>query len=375
MTRVTFETATLADVLKRAAVIAPSRGEAFDKAAGIVLEVTPGEDLVVIRATNLDIFYREWTSALTVEADEAVVWRVSPLIAQVVASLPIASGSEVVLSDQEKPGTLTIMHKRTRSSWMMIPSDLYPEWDVFDPTPLTTVEDLGSKLQMVDWATADSDVPLEGVNFTGTHLLAGDRFRIAKVPMAMDASLFEYGPVTIPSKLLTQLMKQTGSVRVGATETQLQVMPSDTVQIVTGLFGVPYPNEQMQRVMDIPFDSRLGIRKSAFLEVLNRAMILATERFPLLVLFVGMSELAVMMEDAEKAQLGDVVEIPGFAQHKRMKMYFSPKNLIAALDKCPSEMVTVEYDSDGTGKLIHISDGAGYDAWVVARKGTKNEEG
>src|SRR6478735_9046351 len=100
MTKVVFETATIADAIRKADRVAPGKDKAFDKAAGIVIEVDPqAEPPVIIRATNLDVYSMEWMDVLSVEGDVAR-WRLpSSLLAQVMSKLPIGSGTTVTLEE------------------------------------------------------------------------------------------------------------------------------------------------------------------------------------------------------------------------------------------------------------------------------------
>lgn len=62
MNTIVFETSTISDVLTKAAKVAPREGSvAFGKAPGVHISVTD-DGYVVVRSTDLELFYTQWTS-------------------------------------------------------------------------------------------------------------------------------------------------------------------------------------------------------------------------------------------------------------------------------------------------------------------------
>lgn len=374
MTKAVFETAGLQDVLKKVKSIAPSRGQAFDKAAGIVIRLDPSmEGFALVEATNLDLYYREWLPLIETDATRDVAWRVAAKIADVIATLPIGSGKTVTLDDGVKGDgrTLTVKSGRMKNNWQLLPIEYYPEWETFDPEGLTEVDNFGSRIAMVEWA-ADSNeaaVPANGVNFDGEFAVATDTYKLARVPLKIDAGWVTDRTVTVPCKLLASLVKQTGTVSVGATDTQLLVMPDPSVQIRTTLYGVPYPTAAVKAVTANEYDGYFEAPKTAFLELFQRAMvILGADRFPMIDLFIGKGSVAVYALDEEEGDLGDVLDLPGFAAHDRINYLFTPKWLMEAIDKCPADRVQVHYDTTNHLRIMRISDGGSYNCWVVPRR-------
>ena len=74
MTKVVFENATIRDVIGKAARVAPTKGSAFEKSNGLLMEVDPDGPEVVLRATNLEIFYMEIADVVSIEGP-ARTWR------------------------------------------------------------------------------------------------------------------------------------------------------------------------------------------------------------------------------------------------------------------------------------------------------------
>ena len=379
--KVVFETATIQDALKKANIVAPSRGEAFDKAAGIMLTVTRGVDEVLVQATNLEIFYSEWISTVSVtlpDGVEEVQWLVpARLTAAIVASFPIGTGREVTMEQPVGGRTLKILSGRSRGSLQLITPEAYPQWAVFDPDDLVEVEDFAARLTQVEWACSpDVESSFNGVNLDGQYAQACDRYRVARVPMKVDAdSAWPFAEnVTIPSRVLSQIIRQTGIVSLGCTPTELLVLPNEHVQIRAVLHAQEYMS--LERITTMTFDYKIDFRKTSLLEILNRVMLAAgTDRNPQLRLFVGKGEIAAMVEAEEEGHLGDILVTPGHADHERVSLSFSPKNLIEAIDKCPSEKMTFYYTPAEPLRIVKLDDGAGYEAWVTPRRPPKPGQG
>lgn len=365
MTTVTFENSTLADVIKKAERVAPDKGNAFDKAAGILIEVT--DEVVVVRATNLNIYSMEWVGHLGVQGP-STTWRVpSKLFSQVVNSLPIGSGKTVTLAEMENNGRkfLSLKSGRTSAKFNLMETDHYPQWSAFDPTDLIKAPDLGGRIAQVEWAAAKSDATtqIEGVHFDGVKVVATDRFRVAvselKIP-DLDSA------VTVPAGILGQILKQTGEVRIGVDEKQLLLMPDESTQIRAILYGGEYPH--VDKVMKRDQPDSVTVKKAQLLEILTRASNFAgNDRFPKLTMFFGKGEIAVMMNNQEIGLLGDVVEVPGQIPHDRVQIYFTPKNILDPISYSPNDEVTIKYNHEVPEGIMYINGGSGYEAWTKPR--------
>lgn len=374
MTKVVFETATIADAIKKAARIAPAKGKAFDKAAGILLEINPGTEApVVIRATNLDLFSMEWVDAVEATGP-SVTWRLpSQLLQQVIGSLPIGSGSQVTFEEKEERGRTHVLvtHRRTRAKFNMMRTEDYPTWSVFDPDQLYPCEDMGGRIDQVEWAAAKSDnLPvLSGIYFDGNQCLATDRYKLAAAELKIPDLQH---PVAVPAGLLGQILKQTGEVMVGIDGEQFLIMPDEHTQIRCVLYGQDYPNTSKIMGRDKP--NLLMVKKAPLLEVISRAnAFTGSDRFPCLRVYIGKEEIAVMMQNDEIGLLGDVVEVPGHAAHERFEIKFTPKNLVDAIAKAPNDEIAIGYDISKPKAIVYINGGSGYEAWVAPR-GDANPE-
>jgi DNA polymerase III sliding clamp (beta) subunit (PCNA family) len=375
MTRVVFETATIADAIKKAERIAPTKGSAFDKAAGIVLTIDPKSGLVVVRATDLRVYSMEWVTSLSIEGDEVVEWRVpSKLFATVLAGLPIGTEKTVTLEEvtNGRNRFVQLTSGRTKAKFNLMVTDYYPVWDVFNPDDLFEVDDVGGRIAMVEWSASKADdPPLSGVHFDGKVVKATDQYKLTIAPLLMP-SLTE--PITVPAGILGQILKQTGEVQLGVRDDGLLlIMPEPTVQIMATVFGLDYPDTaRIENFRERP--NRVKVHKAPLLEIMRRANAFSgNERFPILRIFFGKEEIAVMMDTKEVGVLADVMDVPGYCDHPRVEMRFGPSNIIDAIDHVPNEVLTIGYDKENPKAPVHIDGGSGYEAWIMPRKGIDAE--
>lgn len=368
MTSVTFETATIADAIRRAARIAPGKaGHAFDKAAGISMEITPDESVqCLIRATNIEAFHTEIIATVAAEGDP-VRWRLpSALMANIVGSLPPKSGSLVKFTQEDRK--IRITTGKMRASMNLMDNENFPDWEMFDGSKLTMVGGLGGRVGMVEWAASgDNNPPFSGVYLDGEWAVATDRYKLARVPCKI-ANLEK--PVIIPAGILGQALKTMGDTGLMATANQLLLAPDDYTQLRLAIYDAKYPPVAM--IFGTEYEATTEVNKTELLDKIQRANQYAgAERNPLLRTFWGKGEIAVMMENAEVGLIGDVVECPGFLDHARIEIKFTPKHLTDALNNAPDSKVTIHYSYSEDGikqPTVRIDGGAGYNAWVMKRQ-------
>lgn len=360
--RVTFENATIADAIAKAARIAPTRGEAFDKASGILMTLDPDEGVVTIKATNLHLYYLQVVDAVEVRGEGT--WRLNAqLLAGVMGKLPIGSGKTVTMEKNEN--TVNMKSGRTTAKFRLIDTTYYPDWDAFDPEKLEVVPDLGQRIKQVEWAAMeDHEVIFAGIHLDGEHIIATDRIRLVKVPCEAEPI---YKPITIPAGVLKPLMTGLRDVAVGIDNGNFLMMPDPSTQIRTSIYDRDYPPGVKATFDRHEWPNKISVQKSAFIEIIERAAVFTgNDRSPKLDVIVGKGELAVMCSDAEMGLLGDVIDVKG-ADHNRFKMVFTPRNITDALVAAPSSEVDIYYDTTEAKKPIKIDGGSGYTALVMPR--------
>ncbi len=358
MTSVTFETAALQSSLTKAEAIAPDRGNAFDKTAGIVFEISPADEAVVLRSTDLEVYYLEWLDALESEG-EHVVWRLpSRVLNAFIKSLPIGSGRTVKM--RQEHNSIHFESGRTRAKLQLIPVSDYIMWQPFDDSAMTTIPDFGTKLAQVEWAASRDSVDL-GLRIEPEFVCATDRYRLAVAPCKI-AGMSE--GITIPPGSLTAVIKPNAEVKLKIEGTQLFVMPDEHTQLRCVIIGEKYP--PVAGLMNRERPHIIKFRKNEVLEMVRRALSISSDRSPRLRLIIGKEELAAMVTELQTGHVGDVIAITGQAVHDRCEIHFTPGNFIDAVSNSPSEEVVMGYDPANTRKgKLYFNGGAGYEVWAA----------
>lgn len=366
--KVTFENATIADSIAKAARVAPTKGTAFDKASGIIMELNPDDNTVTLKATNLDVYYLEIVD--TLEVTDAGTWRLpSQITSQIMSKLPIGSGRNVTIEQSGKEIHLksgrTVVKLRDQSY-----TD-YPKWDAYDPADLDLVVDLGARIKQVDWAAStDPDSAFAGIHMTGQYALATDSIRLVRVPCEAKPI---YKPVTIPAGILNPIITNLRDVAIGIEEGSFLLMPDGSTQIRTVMYGRKFPSDRILPVFDREWPDMIEIKKASLLEIIDRASIMTQrDRTPQMLFYIGKEELAVQGSDAELGLLGDVISLDGQADHPRTKMIFTPKNIQQALEAAPSESVSIWYDKADSHIPVKVDGGSGYEAVIMPRRDTSS---
>lgn len=364
-TAVTFEAGTIADCMKKAARVAPAKvGSAFDKAAGIVFDITPdGSTPCVVRATDTEVFYIETIDVLKAEGDP-VRWRLpSQLLASVIGTIPPTSGRTVTFS-QTQSTQVDITSMRMRAKMILNANPYYPEWNPADGITLTVAPDFGASLARVEWAAAKGGpAPLNGIHINGTHLVSSDRYRVARVPCEIDLPA---GPVTIPAWSIASLLKQMGDVRVGVEDTLFIAMPDDFTQIKTVTYGSTFL--PVDKVTSLAYEHQIAFSKTELMDRIQKATSFAgADRLPTVAFYIGREEFALMMRNDEVGMFGDVIELPGQAEHPRVVLRFTPKMITDALNNAPNETVIMKYTPDNVNRPVCIEGGSGFEAWIAPR--------
>lgn len=373
-TSVTFELATILDAIKKAAIVAPARaGTAFDKAAGVMLDLFPSDEVkVVIRATNLDSFYTEVIECVTISGD-ATQWRVpANLVAEVLGNITQSPGKTVKFTRSSATGgRVWIQCGRMKATIGLIDPHLYPEFPRYEGE-YSTAGSIGGSIELVSWAAGKAGTePLSGVHFTGKHLLATDRYRVARVPLEMPIS----NPVTLPASMLGSLLKRGGDLHIGATDHQVFFRIDDYTLVACAIFPMAYP-EINKRLNGMQYDGTFVVRKSSFIRLVNQVIVAAQgNRSPIMQMIIGKSELAAFLKGQE-AGIGDVEDLPGQVDHPRVSHYYEPTYLVDAANRAPGDLLTFSYKRENEPKTpIKVEDGTGYEAWVMPRKSLDNGGG
>lgn len=372
MAKVVFETATLIEAVRRAGSLAPTKGAAFDKAAGITLEVLPGEKEVLFRATDDITFMTHWVKPTSIEVSTDTVWRLPSGPFSGVASKLRPSGQ--TLLEQDGNG-LNLTSGRTKVRLQLMDPKTYPRWDVFDEDELVPIESIGTAIRSVQWAANDSvDGAIDGVHFDGEYAVATNRYRVCRYPMKIGG--LPEGGITIAPQSAKSIAEMKGEVRFGTDGHQAFFMPDDDTQIRATMYGDQFPEPKM--VYSVEYTDKIHLQAPDFIRMIDLTdQIMAGDRStPSLRFYIGKQQIAVIAANDEVGQVRDILDVPGQATHDhRVEIKVSPVELSKALNNGEGNNVTFNYNSGieyvGTGKqgrikrVLRVDKDGGYQAWVL----------
>ena len=365
-TKATFDAATLSDAVAKAHRVAPTKGQAFDVAAGLCFDVFPSESYAILKATNLDITYYQKLTITDAKGDNAV-WRIpSAVLAGLLSSLTLEHTKLVNLIDPNdgairvKAGTLT-------ARLAMIGGD-FPVIKAFDGTILGEANEFAQKIQQVAWAAhKDLSTILGGVHIDGEHLIACDRQVAAIVPCAVPLPK----PVTAPLWAISTMLRNASDVRLGATDRALHIALDTESQATTRLYEGTYPDVKALRRNNFTGRATVPVKPAA--EALQRMLVVGrSERIPVVKLTfnTGLVKSLVFDLEVEKGRIQDTVDISGDFDDP-FEILFTPGLLIPAIENSKDETVDFQFGHPDPAKAglspIRISDTKEYEVLLTPR--------
>lgn len=378
---VTFETAGLASAVARAARVAPSKGAAYDKAAGVVLEIDPGgEHTVTVKATDLEVTFLEWIEPQEVSGiTEKTMWRLpSDVFSGVLQGFPVAG--EVTLRPDDKGKMQVKGGKKTSNVRMIAATNSYMNWQPFDPGMLERVEGFSKRVSEVSWAADRDAIPFTGIHMDGEYLIATDKQRMARVPCkvpidvdAIAAGIQSSSPgkafspgITAPLSVVVPIFKNLTDASIAATDSKLLVMPDEYTQITTTIYDSIYP--PLDRITSQPYPQSLVVEREGLKDAVLAMMVLCKgDRYPRVDFTIGQGRIRIFMDVPDVGDLEDVIEVTG-ADHDDFTAYYTPTNLTDCLAAINAVEVTFCYDAGNPLRMPHVTDGKSYEAWFSARR-------
>lgn len=356
---VELETAVFADAVMRASRIAPSKGRAFDIAAGILIDVVPGNDAPVrISATDLDVTFYQRVPVVDI-GDEAVSWRVpSALAAGWLSNLPMSAGKTIKLSENDN--RLVMKSGRSRTKMRLLPAADFPRITPFDPALLADVPNFARRIQQVAWAALTNGVgPLTGIFITGDDLIACDRVRIAIMPCPVPAE----SPFSAPLTTLATVLRNVDDVKLRVTDSRIEIMTDVDTQLTASLYAEPYPDAR-QAISRIVLDHELVFSREQLMDALQRMLVLVKgERYPRIDLTFHADRLDLKMILPEVGEMEDVVDVTG-GPDEPFEILFSPTNLLGVVTNAMRETLHLHFAPDAH-KPVKFTDESGFVAWLM----------
>lgn len=366
MHKAVLETATFADAIAKAAWVAPTKGEALDRAGGIVLElnVSSNPTPFVVKATDLEVTYRQEVSFLSVTPDP-IVWRLPNLLAGVMKTMPMGAGSTTTIIDKGDGWVYFKVGAKDAAKLRPIQGG-YPEIPRFDPAECKAVTGFAQRLAQVSWATvARFGGVLSGVHMDGERLLATDKAKLAIVDCVVPVDR----PVTAPLAEVSGLLKNTGEVRLFASVDRLHIMTDTDTQATCLLFGEKYP-DVLGLTKRAPQPAyRIKVSKQEVEEALTRMLALIEgDRYPVTTLEISTSALKLRMQAPEVGEVYSEVPISG-GPTDPLTVRFTPGELVNAFQATKQSMV--EFGLGPTPlSALWVSDDQGYLSVLMPRKPT-----
>lgn len=358
--QIEVETAAFADAAQKAARVSPTKGAAFDRAAGLVLEVHPDKPRqVVIKATDMETTLL--TRMVAAKCDgQGGSWRLNAhVLAGFVAQLPTGPGSTVKLKDANDKVVLT--SGRTKANLRTIDPTSFPPFTEYDETGMALVPNLAQAVQQVAWAVDRDHEVLAGVHIDGDRLVGCNRALAAEVKCAVPVE----EPTTAPLQALGNAMKNTAEVRIKAARKRLYLMPDQDTQATSRIYAAAYPSLDPMRTLVENHPSTFEIGVEVFVEAIRRQMVLCKgDRYPLIKLAIHDGSVSIEMDVPELGTIEDEIDCKG-GDPTTVEIWFTPTLLTNALGAAKAPVVSIAY-KDRQGP-VSITDGIGYRCIAMPR--------
>jgi DNA polymerase III sliding clamp (beta) subunit (PCNA family) len=369
-TRATFSAATLADAVQKASKIAPTKGAAFDQAAGLLFDVRPEAAEVFVSATNMDSSYKQRVPMTEGEGGRTL-WRLpSTLLTRMMSSLTMDSGETVDLIDTGADTFLRVKSGRFVAKLAMFDTTTFPRLEEFTSAGMASASDFASRVEQVAWACDPSSNTLNGVHIDGERIVGCNQSVLAVVPCVVPIE----HPVTVPLYTMAPLLRTATDFKLRAHDKKLLMMLDGETWATSQLVEAVYP--QYQNVMRKDFSGNVKANRGAFVEAVNRILVLAaTEKLPRIELkFDGTQMIKTLTFDMDVPEVGrmqDMIDVASDEWDDVFTIYFSAQQLVKAVETSRRDFVNIEFGSptrNGPLLPIRVSDDSGYEVYVMPRK-------
>jgi DNA polymerase III sliding clamp (beta) subunit (PCNA family) len=376
-TKITFETALISDAVQKAARVAPSKGPAFDRAAGIYFEIDHADKTVTVKSTNLDVTYQQRVAFLESEQGTAPAWRLpSQLLSKLFSSLPMGSGATVQFIDQEDNSGVYIKSGKFVGKLSLLDANTFPTMDPFLPEGMLPANEFASRVEQVAWAAeSKADSPLGGVHIDGKNLVGCDKYSLAIVPCEVPIEK----PVTVPLWTIAQLLKQASDVNLRATIRNLELMLDAETQATALLINADQPYPAYQRLMRTPEEcfGTMIVNKTEFKEALSRQMsLVSTEKQPRLQMeWSGDGMFKEVILDVNVPQVGRFRESvmalereENDAFDSKFRQIYKPNAVVQAVEMARGDLLFMSFggtDAASDKKPLRLSDVSGYECYIM----------
>lgn len=370
-TTIVFENALLADAVNKAARVSPTKGAAFDKAAGIFFSVDPNKDVAMIRSTDLEVSFEQEVPIVEGTGDPAQ-WRIpSTILQSLVSTLAMTEGNTTTFADR---GDECIRFKsgRTVARLNMYDVKSFPE-GIFDwqEGELSMAQDIIHKVEQVSWACdRKSTSILSGVHMDGEALYATDTHALAVVPTSISVN----EAITVPLSSVAVILKSASDCRIRSFGHRFQVALDAQTRVTTNVLEGKYPN--IKGVMRDNFLSTIKVHRQGFLDSLGRLLVLArTEKLPTLAIEINgtglVNTLTFDMDIPNVGRMQDSIDVETDFDDS-FTMGILPQLLNNAVDHARGDYIDIDFGHEDPEKSpmtpIQIRDKSGYRCYVMPKR-------
>lgn len=366
---VSVHAAVLHDALQKASKVAPTKGAAFDRAAGIHLTVLP--DGIAVRATDEELFYYQKVEAFPTET--GMSFRLpSVLLSGFVASLPMNNDAHMVrfMYDEENdPRSITIKFGKTKLSLRasMIVGGNFPTWEPEPYESMTSAQEIAATIEQVAWAVGESGV-LQGVHIDGEQMVGTNGQALAaiapcKVPIDT--------PITAVLKPIMPLLKMGTDIRIKVIENKIHVALDDQTQIRSTVVLLPYP-DVVKALSRSELPSSFLVTRTRLIEALNRLLLVnRNDNLPRCKITIREGSIEVSLT-GEKADIQDATMVAGQTFHEDHTYTFNPYWVVDVLESFTCKDVRINHLVGYPTKTpFHLTDpGGAYQAWIMPMSDT-----
>lgn len=364
---ITFANTTLSEAISRAARIAPTKGAAFDKAAGIFIDVSPSARKATIRSTNLEVTYRHDITALSGSGND-VQWRVpSYLIDGLMQSLGQGETDTTTLIDRNDD-KIRLKSGRTVTALQLLDVNTFPSEEKIPSFQGIPADELASKVDRVAWAADPKSTKLSGVMVDGRRIVACNNYSVA----VMECVVAVQQQIVAPLETMRSILRSASDVRMATEGKKLYVSIDETAVCSTTLIQEEYPH--IDNLLRTNFLGSMRIHRAMFTDCMARINTIAKqERLPKITLQLDtsgfMKMLTLDVEVTGVARIRDEMDVTTDFEGN-FTISFIPAMIEKAIENAQGELVLMEFGVEGDPNKVHsvrISDDKGYQCYVMPK--------
>jgi len=350
--------ALLHEALNRAAKIAPTKGNAMDRAGGIQIEFKLDE--AHIRATDLDVTFYQRIPVVSVEQECTI--RLSLVVPTFVASLSMDK-DQVIRFHRTDGHKIIVQYGKTRTK-ATIPeiTGEYPNVPWYEYDEMSEAAELADKIASVAWAVeADAQGILSGVKIDGEWLEGLSSKNAARIR----CDVVSEEPVVAALKTLVPLIRGGSRMRMRTLPGRLVVALDETTQVTSTTVLGQWPN-LVERLEKFEFPNSITIRKTRLTEALKRVIsFIRNDRLPTVMVTFTSDSVDVVLTGAMNGDVQDSCAMSARSgSEEDVTFIFNPNWILEAIDTFPGASVQIDFNS--ALQPIRLSEpSTSYEAYVM----------